>query len=423
MQSTRSNAARQRGGEHGVLRFDALRRRFIKGTAALAGALALAMPFAAPAQPQMGPETDSVVTWGVPIVSANPSNNNRVNNQTLRQVTRISIGGTRVRVKFSNRWNPMPLEIGGAQVAVRTTGNGIDPATSRPLTFSGNATFVMPPFSELMSDWVDLVVPDFADLTVDAYIPGDTSATGTVLSVRNGANQTNYVSSAGNFVGSTEFPQASTRNTWTFLASIDVVAPGNQGAVIALGDSITEGLGSTLNTNGRWPDVLARRLLPNVRVGVSNVGISGNRVAQGGGSTNPSALARFDRDVIAQTGAKWVIMLLGINDANGGTSAEDIIAAMKQVAIRARSQQMKIFIGTITPFGNGNAAVQARRATINQWIRTTREIDGFVEFDIPMRDPNNPLRLRDGLHIGDQLHPNNAGYEVMGNAVNLEILR
>lgn len=146
-------------------------------------------------------------------------------------------------------------------------------------------------------------------------------------------------------------------------------------------------------------------------------------MAQGGGSTNPSALARFDREVIAQTGAKWVIMLLGINDANGGTSAEDIIAAMQQVAIRARSQQLKLFIGTITPNGTASAAAQAQRAVVNEWIRTTREIDGYVEFDIPLRDPNNPLQIRDDLQSGDQLNPNDAGYQVMGNAVNLGILR
>jgi lysophospholipase L1-like esterase len=369
-------------------------------------------------------DQDAVVTWGAPIVSAAPSTGNRINNQTLREIVRISVGGTKVRIKLSNRWNPLPLEVGGAQVAVRSSAENIDASSSRALTFSGSATFTIPPGAELLSDWVTLTVPDAADLAVDLYLPGDTSATGTVLSVRNGAQQTNYVSSAGNFVGSTTFPTASTRTIWNFLASVDVVSPGKTGGIVAFGDSITEGLASTANTNSRWPDVLARRLLQaNMRIGVANEGISGNRVAQGGGSTNPSALSRMDRDVIVQTGATHVIVLLGINDANGGTSGEDVIAALQQTVIRARTQQLKIYVGTVTPYGNGSDAVEARRQLINQWIRTTREIDGYIDFDVAVRDPSNPRRMLASLNSGDQLHPNNAGYEAMGNAIDLALFR
>lgn len=415
--------ASRRRDPQAPLSFDGARRRVLHAGLAAAAALAIALPAALPAWAATPFDPDAVVTWSAPMVSAAPTDANRINNQTVRQITHISIGGSRVRVKLSNRWGPLPLAIGGAQVALRTSGENIDAATSRPLTFSGSPTFNLPAGAELLSDWVDLPVADFADLAVDLYLPGDTSATGSVLTVRNGALQTNYVSPAGNFVGAAALPIASTRLQYNFLAAVDVVSAGKRGAVVAFGDSITEGLRSTANANARWPDVLARRLTPTARMGVANQGISGNRVAQGGGSTNPSALARMDRAVIVQTGATHVILLLGINDANGGTSAEDIIAAIQQVVVRARTQQLKIFVGTVTPFGNATDAVEARRLAINQWIRTTPEIDGVVDFDLAIRDPANPRRMLPIYDSGDTLHPSDAGYEAMGNAVDLNLFR
>lgn len=402
---------------------DGARRRFLQGTLAFASALAIALPAAPPAQAATPFDPDAAVTWSAPLVSAVPSAANQINNQTLRQIAHISIGGNRVRVKLSNRWGTGPIEIGGAQVALRASADTIVPGSSRPLTFSRSPTFSLPAGAELLSDWVDLAVPDLSDLAVDIYLPGDTGTlnTGSPLTVFNGAMQTNYVSAAGNFMGAAAFPTASTRLAWSFLAAIDVIAAGKRGAVVALGDSITQGLRSTNDTNRRWPDVFARRLVPTARMGVANVGISGNRVAQGGGSTNPSALARMDRDVIVQTGASHVILLLGINDAAGGTSAEDIIAAIQQVVIRARTHQLKIFVGTVTPFGNGSDAVEARRLAVNDWIRTTREIDGVVDFDLAIRDPANPRRMLPPYDSGDSLHPSDAGYEAMGNAIDLNL--
>ena len=421
MKFTGLKASMPKRDEQEWLPFDGLRRRLMQGVGAFAAALAIAVPLGASAD-AIGPnDLNAVVTWGVPMVSANPSAANQINNQTLREIARISIGGTRARIKLSNRWNPLPLEVGGAQIALRTTGSDINPATSRPLTFSGSPTFTIPAGGELLSDWVDLSVPDLVDVAVDIYLPGDTSATGTVLSVRNGALQTNYVSTAGNFVGTTPFPQASTRTTWNFLAAIDVVSTGRRGAVVAFGDSITEGLASIANTNSRWPDVLARRLLPAMRLGVANQGISGNR-ATAGGSTNPSSLSRVDRDVLVQTGATHVIVLLGINDA-GSTTAEDIIASLQQTIIRARSLQLKIFIATVTPYGNSSALVEERRQTINNWVRTSREHDGVVDFDLAVRDPANPRRMLAAYDSGDSLHPSNAGYEAMGNIIDLNFFR
>jgi lysophospholipase L1-like esterase len=359
------------------------------------------------------------------MVSAVPSAANQINNQTLRQIAHVSIGGNRVRVKLSNRWGTAPMDIGGAQVALRASADTIVPGSSRSLTFSGSPTFSLPAGAELLSDWVDLAVPDLSDLAVDLYLPGDTGTvnTGSPLTVFNGAMQTNYFSGPGNFLGAVAFPTSSTRLAWSFLCAIDVIAAGKRGAVVAFGDSITQGLRSTNDTNRRWPDVLARRLTPTARIAVANVGISGNRVAQGGGSTNPSAMARMDRDVIVQTGATHVILLLGINDISGGLSAEDVIAALQQVVIRARTQQLKIFVGTLTPFGNAPDAREAIRLAVNDWIRTTPETDGVVDFDLAIRDPANPRRMLPAYDSGDSLHPSDAGYEAMGNAIDLNLFQ
>ena len=369
-------------------------------------------------------DLNSVVTWAVPAVSASPSTGNRVSNQTLRQIARVSVGGDRMRIKLSNRWNPLPLEIGAAHVALRDVNQGLVAGSAREVTFSGAASITIPAGGELLSDWVEMTVPDQADVAVDVFLPGDTSATGTVLTVRNGALQTNYLSTQGNYAGALSFPVASTRGIWQFLAAIDVVRTPKTSAIVAFGDSITEGLRSTADTNRRWPDVLARRLLaagPALSRSVIDVGISGNRVGAGGGSTNPSALSRFDRAVIAQTGARFVIVLLGINDISGGATADDVIANLRQVIVRARTHKLKIYGGTITPFGNQNDVREGYRMAVNAWIRSSKEWDGVVDFDAAIRDPANPRRILPQYDSGDTLHPSDAGYEAMGNAADLSL--
>jgi lysophospholipase L1-like esterase len=405
------------------------RRRFLMTVAAVVAVAVVAVPVSPWAYASEDPfDPREVATWSAPMVQSTPSATNRINDQTLRLIAHVSIGGDRVRIKLSNRYGTAPLVIGAAQIGLRaaTGDSDIVPGSSKPLTFSGTTSFSMPIGSELMSDWIDFMVPALADLAVDLYLPGDTGtvSTGSPITGFNGAMQTNYVSTTGNHVGETPFPVASTRLQWPYLSEIDTRASHPTGTVVTFGDSITQGLRSTNNTNRRWPDVLARRIIDadagNER-GVANVGISGNRVWTGGTNTNPSAMARIDRDVIAKTNATHVIQLLGINDISGGATAAQVIAALGQMTARAHSVGLKIIGGTLTPFGNAPDAREATRLEVNNWIRTTSEYDGYVDFDAAIRDPANPRRMLPQYDSGDSLHPSDAGYEAMGNAVDLSL--
>jgi len=213
---------------------------------------------------------------------------------------------------------------------------------------------------------------------------------------------------------------------WLFIAGTDIVPGGQTGTVVAFGDSITEGLFSTSNTNTRWPDQLARRLMaldPSRQMGVVDVGISGNRITSGA-ATNPNALWRFDPDAVVRPGASHVIVLLGINDLNGGVTAADVIAAHRQLISRAHSRDMKIIGGTITPFTNASATVNNARLVVNDFIRNSGEFDGIADFDLAIRDPANPNRMLPAYNgDGIGLHPNSTGYTVMGNAINLDLLK
>jgi lysophospholipase L1-like esterase len=402
------------------------RRRFLQTVVAAFIGAAVGLPVAPAARAEDPIDLRAVATWSAPMVSALPSATNQINNQTLRQIAHVSIGGDQARVKFSNRYGTVPLVIGAAQIALRDAGENIVAGSSRTLTFSGNPTFTVPAGAELFSDWVSLTIPALSDVAVDLYLPGDTGTvnTGSPLTVFNGAMQTNYVSQPGNNVGSMAFPVASTRLAWSFMSAINTRAAMPTGAIVAFGDSITQGLRSTNNTNRRWPDVLARRIIEanadNER-GVANVGISGNRVWVGGTTTNPSAMARLDRDALVQTGATHIIVLLGINDISGGATADQVITALRQMIVRAHSRGLRIFGATLTPFGNAPDAREATRLAVNAWIRSTDEYDGVVDFDAAIRDPANPRRMLPIFDSGDSLHPSDAGYEAMGNAVDLSL--
>src|SRR5688572_2036476 len=263
-----------------------------------------------------------------------------VSNQTLRQVVRVSVGGSRVRVVLSNAFGTAPLQIGAAHVALRDKDATVVASSTRPLTFGGNSTGTILAGATLLSDPVDLIVPPVSDLVVDLFLPGDLFVGPSPVATHNGASQTNYLSETGNHSGATVVPVARNITTWFLIARVEVVAPATTATIVAFGDSITDGAASTADTNSRWPDVLARRLAARKGNGaaVGNAGIRGNRVP--GGGAGVSALARFDRDVLMQTGITHVIVLEGINDigiarANPSPSAADLIAGHKQLIERS----------------------------------------------------------------------------------------
>ena len=349
-------------------------------------------------------------------------------NQTIREVVHVSLGGDRVRVVLSNEFGDAPLAIGAAHVALRGTAAAIVPGSDRALMFAGKPGTSIPAGAVIFSDPVALNVPALSDLAISIYLPGDTGAGTSPLTMHGGASQTNYVSVSGDHTGDTDLQMATTAPSWYFLSRVEVAAPEQVSAIVALGDSITGGARSTSDTNNRWPDQLARRLSQaGMKLGVLNVGIGGNRILQDGAGV--SALARFDRDVASQTGATYLVFLEGINDIRNNLSltTDEIIAAQRQVIERAHARGLKVIGGTLTAFeGNGptyTAETEAKRQALNTWIRTSKAYDGVIDFDAATRDPNHQTQLTEQYQSGDHLHPNDAGYQLMGNAINLDLFK
>ena len=351
-------------------------------------------------------------------------------NQTLREIAHVSLGGDRVRVVLSNAFGTLPLEVGAAHVALREKDAAIKAGSGHALTFGGNTATMIAGGAVVVSDPVSLEVPAAADLAVDVYLPGDTAATLSPLTTHQGALQQNFISAEGNHAGDADFAGAATTNQWFFLARVEVAAPRNAGAVVTFGDSITDGTRSTPNTNSRWPDQFARRLAAaKIPLGVLNEGIAGNRVLCDGAGV--SALARFDRDVLVQPGAKYVIVLESINDIGIGRSgavpsANELIAAHKQLIERAHAHGLKIYGATLTPFDGAAYFTQegeAKRQAVNAFIRTGKAYDGVVDFDAAVRDPMAPSKIQMKFNPGDNLHMNDAGYQAMAAAVDLNLFR
>jgi len=361
-------------------------------------------------------------------------------NQTLRQIVHTSIGGSKARVVLSNAYGTAAVTVGGAHIALRDKEAAIQ-ASGHPLTFSGKPTITIPANAVMYSDPVTMTVPQMADLAIDLYLPGTTNAPVT-LTVHTGALQTSYISETGNYVGKTPFPQVGTTRSWFLLSRVDVVAPESIGAVVAFGDSITDGAQSTSDTNNRWPDHLARRLqAQGIKMGVLNAGIGGNRVlneaavppgidtrAVGAGI---NALARFERHVLSQAGVTHVIVLEGINDIgnarqNPTPTAEDLIAGHKQLIAQAHARGIRIYGATLTPFWGAayyTEAGEAKRQAVNEWIRTGKAYDGVIDFDKATRDPNDPKKLLAQYDSCDYLHPSDAGYQAMGDSIDLSLFK
>jgi len=300
------------------------------------------------------------------------------------------------------------------------------------LLFNGKGTVTIPAGAQMISDAVDLEVRALGDLTVSIFVPGD-SGPPTLHAV---ALQTTYISAPGrDLTGQASMEGATTAEYWCWLAGVDVLAPTDAAVVVAFGDSITDGATSTVNTNRSWPSILAQRLQANRAtkdVAVVNTAISGNRLLHDFIGT--SALARFERDVLSEPGVKWVTLLEGINDigfsnlpnATPGeaVTAEDVIGGLRQIVELAHVHGIKVLGGTLTPYAGAayyDEKGEASREAVNQWIRTSGAFDAVVDFDAVVRDPKNPKQIRADFNTNDHLHPNDAGYKAMADAIDLAI--
>ncbi|MFT8247192.1 SGNH/GDSL hydrolase family protein [Roseomonas sp. BN140053] len=360
--------------------------------------------------------------------------------QTLRQIARVSTGGNRVRVVLTNTFGTMPLRVGAAQVALRDKGPSIVAGSNRVLTFGGLTQPAIPPGALMVSDPVDLAVPDSGDVVIDLYLPDDTAASRSPVTYHPASWQTNYVSIPGNHAGVVSLPVATTTAyrrgdglpsaSSFFLSRVEVVTTQPTRVLVAFGDSITDGTQSGLDQNRRWPNLLSARLTAaGIPMSVINGGIGGGRVLEDG--VGPNGLARFDRDVLAQAGAASVTIMLGINDiGNGGArpdpSVAQLIAGHRQFIERARARGLRVFGATLTPFEGAaywTPEGEAKRQALNEWIRTSGTYDAVLDFAAATQDPARPTRMRTEYDSGDHLHPSPAGYTAMANSIDVELFR
>jgi lysophospholipase L1-like esterase len=358
-----------------------------------------------------------------------------LDSQTLRQIVRTSIGGSAVRIRLSNLFGDGPVTIGAAQLARHRGGGGIDLGSDRAVTFGGNPGVTIAKGADMLSDPVNLDVAALEELAVSLYLPGKTGAS-TVHSV---AMQTGYVA-RGDATKTERIADVEPEGSRFFITDVEVLgAPGSR-VLVTLGDSITDGVGSTEDANKRWPDQLAARLQASPRlasVAVVNSGIAGNRLLNDAVEPylGPSSLNRLDRDVLGKPGVTWVLVLQGGNDISGAerlpspndkVSADDIIAGLKTLIDRAHVRGIRIWGGTLTPRGGArwpfdSEPGEAKRQAVNAWVRTSGAFDAVVDFDAVLRDPAEPLRLQARFDSGDHVHPNDAGFAAMAAAINLAL--
>lgn len=337
-----------------------------------------------------------------------------------------------MRIRLTNEYGERALIVGSAHIALRDSGATIKTSTDHALTFGGRPTVTLRPGAVVISDPVDFKLPALTDLAISLFVSDTIRAT----TRHAAAHQRSYVSAPGDFTSADRFTPDTTITAWLWLGGVDVINAASTGVIVAFGNSITDGTGTTLDANTRWPDVLARRLLTSSEPpkAVVNAGIGGNRVLSP--RTGPSALARFDRDVLMQPGVTHVVVLEAINDLASGTmtrdprdslTVADIIFGYQQLIARAHEHGLIIYGATLTPIGGMNRpnspGVEVKRQAVNEWIRTSKMFDGVIDFEAATRDPSPPDRFLPAFDSGDHLHPSDAGYKAMGDFIDLALFR
>ena len=369
-------------------------------------------------------------TWAAsPVANPNTSAAAGKSDQTLRQTVHLSLGGDEFRITFTNEFGTDPLTIGAATARQTLAGATTATPAAAPLTFSGQPTATIAPGATLTSDPVFLKVPALSDLTIQLFLPAQTIS---VITQHSSAYTSNAIL-PGNQIANPTADPGKDLNNWRFLKHVEVITTDGARSIVAFGDSITDGAQSTRDGNNRWPDVLARRLAANAstgNVGVLNQGIGGNRILHDG--TGPSALARFDRDVLEQPNARYLIVLEGINDIGHSNpkskiydpiSAADLIAALRYIIERAHAHGLKVYGATLTPFGGSGSYSpegEAIRQAENAFIRSGA-FDAVIDFDKATRDPAKPNTFLPAYDSGDHLHPKDAGYKAMGDSIDLTL--
>ncbi|HUI34193.1 MAG TPA: SGNH/GDSL hydrolase family protein [Stellaceae bacterium] len=354
-------------------------------------------------------------------------------NHTLRMMPRVSLGGSVVRVRISNAYGVRPLQISAARIGLRDKGPAIVPSSDRQLTFGGEAGAVIAAGAVLLSDPVSLEVPALADLAVSFHVPQELPAAFGITGRY--ARQTNYISPPGDFTAEANMPVGKLTDDWYFLCGVDVVAPKETLGIVAVGDSLTDANISTHDGHHSWPSQLARRLVARGGrpAAVMNQGLGGNRILHD--VRGDSGLKRFDRDVLAQPGVTHAIIMLGTNDLRNRSAkpeeevgAAQMIAGLKQLALRGQAKGIKMIGCTLTPFGYEtflpgawNPRREAVRQAVNAWMREGGSFDALVDFDAALRDPENPVNMIPRFDCGDRLHPSDLGYRAMGDAIDLAL--
>lgn len=369
-----------------------------------------------------------VTTWGCGPQLTEPGNlpPAPLANSTLRQFVHVTLGGKRVRVRLSNAYGTSPVKIQLAHVALASgsLGSGnIDPRSDKALTFDGASSVSIPAGEVIFSDPLDYDLAALSNLAISIYF-GDVSAT--IINGHPGSRTTSFMISS-NVVAAASMNSAKTAAHWYIITGVDVLADKSGKAVVVLGDSITDGRGSTTDGNNRWPDDLAQGLATNAPtdgVAVVNMGIGGNGIF---GGLGPSAVKRFDRDVLDQSGVRWVIVFDGVNDIGGdrhGTIATNLIAAYTSFANKAHAHGLRAYGATITPFGGSfydRPGHEAEREAVNTWLRTNQVYDALIDFDKAVRDPVTQTNLSARYDSGDHLHLSPAGYQAMANCIDLNL--